>query len=423
MVPRVQQPDPLGASQRRPVLTWTRTIAWGATGCACYAWAHLLAASLLPLFMDDLLFDLSAGLRLPWGCMAAGATRTDASLLLLSDHWIPDGSLLPLVIAAIALTFHSVVYVATAVFYLTFGHPPYLRDLVKETGPGTLGLRLWAVCAWRAGWVLPALGLTWTGWLRWFQVDLPSRMPVGVGSVDLRGYAWAGALGALALAYSVACGAAIRAYVAQRVRPDERRCWKCGYYLTGLVSQRCPECGRLVDGRCAGRLRLGKGDHPLWIAARWALAATCLLVMVGLPILGPVTGYVVRSFPVLHRFGALVPLVSPSRSIGVPVRAGARYTLVSSNGTGEVEFAVAGDGSWTYESTWHPTAPVTSQSDILVPRRGVLVPSRLGQIVEIGPWQLPCTPVTKSRAWVLVDQPGLTLRCACDVDQARRTRP
>lgn len=403
------------------IMTPARAFSVSVVACFVYAWLHLIAESLFPLVADDLLVDLVVRIRLPWSCMASGVWRTDSSLLLLSEHWIPDGNMLPLCLAGSALLLHSLVYSATAGIYLTWGWPAYLREVMREKGVVRLTLHLWAACAWKAGWVLPVVGLTWMIWLRWHQVELPSRSPVA-SPLDLRAHAWVGTLGALVLAYAAACGAVLRTFVARYVTSDQYRCWKCGYLLKGLESHRCPECARRIDGRCAGRLRLGRADQPFWMAARWALAATCLILMLALPILGPAAGYVVRNLPPLHRFGPLVPVVIPSRPVGETVCSGASCTLVSSDGIGLVAFATEADGSWTYESTWHPGAAVASRSEIAVGRRGVLLQSRLGQVVHIGPYQLPCTPITKSRAWIRVDQEGLVLRCGSGRDQAGSVR-
>ncbi len=399
------------------ILAPAKALLLGTGACIAYAWVHLLATSLFPLVADDWLFDLAARMRLPWSCAAAGLWRTDTSMLLLSEHWIPSGGLLPFVLAGLALVLHSLVYAGTLGSYMAWGRPPYVRDLARELGLVRLGLHLWAKSAWQVGWVLPVMGLVWCTWLRWFQMDLPARAFAG-SSLDLRAHSWLAALGALTLAYSFACGAVLRAFVGRAIHPEQRRCWKCGYYLRGLDSQRCPECGRQRQGRRDLRLRLGASDRPLWIGARWTLAAMCFLVMLMLPLLGPLAGLVVRDCPLLHPFAALVPAVARAPAIAEAIHAGVPYSVNSPVGSGEIVFTVTTDGSWVYESTWRSVGVATAAVPSEVRHAGSLFLARLGQTVTIGPWTLPCTPVTRSRAWLHADRPGLTI--ARELDQARR---
>src|SRR5687767_8402235 len=53
------------------------------------------------------------------------------------------------------------------------------------------------------------------------------------------------------------------------VAADEKvgACWECGYSLRGLVSRRCPECGRPFDPLDPRTMNMGR--EVGWLAARF----------------------------------------------------------------------------------------------------------------------------------------------------------
>jgi hypothetical protein len=72
--------------------------------------------------------------------------------------------------------------------------------------------------------------------------------------------------------------------------PDEALCLGCNYPLRGLVSARCPECGRPFDPADPITLNLGRplgglDKKMLRPIGRWAHVTLWLLAVIG--VLGP----------------------------------------------------------------------------------------------------------------------------------------
>ena len=75
------------------------------------------------------------------------------------------------------------------------------------------------------------------------------------------------------------------------------RCWTCGYDLRGLISHRCPECGRDFDPADPATMHMGARPisrlgrrllEPMpWTPVLVAAAATLLLILItGWPVWG-----------------------------------------------------------------------------------------------------------------------------------------
>ena len=79
-------------------------------------------------------------------------------------------------------------------------------------------------------------------------------------------------MAAIGLLYGMLGTGVLRKHVAAAVGTDELRCVNCGYLLRGLVSERCPECGRASP-------RDAVVDFGLrWRRSAWR--AVCLLLLV-----------------------------------------------------------------------------------------------------------------------------------------------
>jgi rRNA maturation protein Nop10 len=145
---------------------------------------------------------------------------------------------------------HNVMFGLAIVSTRWRGWPPYWADV----RPVLDFKRLWAASAKWSAWL-------WMGaWSIWAVFEFLSYG---------QGYVWqhyvetgfpffVAYLSAIFLGFLLISQRILRRRVVQVVDSDQRRCVGCGYYLRGLPSPRCPECGRYTTETEPIRFDLGR---------------------------------------------------------------------------------------------------------------------------------------------------------------------
>jgi len=203
----------------------------------------------------DPLFDGSSQLAAILGTVLVAAPFV--ALFLIGSHLL----LIALLVAA----------------HRRFGWPGYWR----EVQPRIDFWPVWLASARRCWWVWPVSQFIWL---------LFSGIAVGMErtfycTVSTTGPYLMAHLAVVVGFVSVLTNRALRTAVVGAVRPDDVRCYGCGYLLRGLSSDRCPECG--LDHRT----RTVRYSFTWQRSGRWrGIRQAVLIVLAAVLLLAPVWG-------------------------------------------------------------------------------------------------------------------------------------
>ncbi|MCA9252050.1 MAG: hypothetical protein KDA54_13050 [Phycisphaerales bacterium] len=310
-------------------------------------------------------------------------------------YFVPVFVFMILTTAVLVAIFHGISFMIALLSHKYFGWPRYWRDVRTRLHVQAA----WAQSAIHGWWVWPTTAFVWRLLCQiGLAFDYAFYPIIGNGALFLEANFLAASLIFIMIASRI-----LRSALIESVSDDELRCFECGYLLTGLPNERCPECGSDVECKDKERYGLFRLKRtPMFQRALSGLAKVVILALLLAPAWLPIS---VASLPrTWLRFvpSAIAPgwEVYNSNADAFPIRLDSVCLVKQGNSVAVIQFKRVMDMRADYKvAFWNDKSDMESRRAPDSSKTGK-IDNKMPQSVSAGPWTLSYDIASENMIWL-----------------------